>query len=254
MNLKKEIIDCGLYLQKEGLVARTWGNISARNSDEDFYITPSGKAYDITEEKDIALVKIEDTSYDKNGPKPSSEKGVHAIAYKNRKDINYIIHTHQLYASAICANEKDITLSDGTVVPCCAYGLPGTAKLKKGFEEKVLQYPEANIFLLAKHGTVIFGKTMKEAKDRANYLEKECKKIFDEKVKDFKVLDNLPPYLDDYAQMFPAQADEDKEALDMVKEKNARACAYADVKPMGFLDKTIQHLVYVNKYSKLKGK
>lgn len=254
MELKKEIIDCGLYLLKTGLIARTWGNISARNSNEDFYITPSGKAYDKTEEKDIALVKIEDSSYDKNGPKPSSEKGVHAIGYKNRSDVNYIIHTHQLYASAICANGKDITLSDGTVVPCCAYGLPGTGKLKKGFEEKVLKYPNANIFLLAKHGTVIFGKTMQEAKDLANYLEDECKKIFDAKVKDFKVEDYLPPYLDDYAQMFPAQAGEDQEALEMVKEKNARACAYSDTKPMGFFDKTIQHLVYVNKYSKLKGK
>ena len=53
---KNLVIEAGLRLQKEGLIVRTWGNISARNSDEDFYITPSGKAYDITEEKDIALV------------------------------------------------------------------------------------------------------------------------------------------------------------------------------------------------------
>ena len=254
MNIKQEIIDCGLYLQREGLVARTWGNISARNSEKDFYITPSGKAYDDIKEDDLALVNIEDYSYDKNGPKPSSEKKAHAIAYKYRKDVNYIIHTHQLYASAICANGKGVTLSDGTYVPCAEYGLPGTKKLNAAFEKEVIDNPDADIFLLAKHGTFIFGKTMQEAIELANYLEYECKKIFDEKVKDFKVEDNYPAYLDDYAQMFPLMEGEDIEAAAMVKEKNAAAYLYSDSKPMGLIDKTIQHLVYVNKYSKLKGK
>ena len=131
MEKKQEIIEAGLYLLKTGLIARTWGNISARINDEEFYITPSGKAYtDITFDN-IPSVKISDCSYDKHGAKPSSEKLVHASAYKVRKDINYVVHTHQLYASAICAEEKDVTLSDGTKIYCANYALSSTKKLAK---------------------------------------------------------------------------------------------------------------------------
>ena len=39
---KKLVIEAGLRLLKEGLIVRTWGNISARISGEQFVITPSG--------------------------------------------------------------------------------------------------------------------------------------------------------------------------------------------------------------------
>ena len=60
-----------------GLTARTWGNLSARISDEQFVITPSGLGYDIMEPEDLVVVNISDLSYEGNR-KPSSEKGIHA--------------------------------------------------------------------------------------------------------------------------------------------------------------------------------
>ena len=36
----KKIIESGLMLVERGLIARTWGNISARVSDTEFMITP----------------------------------------------------------------------------------------------------------------------------------------------------------------------------------------------------------------------
>ena len=46
-----------------GLVARTWGNVSARISEEQFLITPSGLGYDIMTPEDLVLVNISDLSY-----------------------------------------------------------------------------------------------------------------------------------------------------------------------------------------------
>ena len=43
---KSLVIEAGLKLVREGLIVRTWGNISARISDEQFVITPSGKGYE----------------------------------------------------------------------------------------------------------------------------------------------------------------------------------------------------------------
>lgn len=253
--LRQQIIDACLYLQKAGLIARTWGNVSARLNSEEFIITPSGLAYELTKPEDLVIVKIADCSYDKNQRKPSSEKLVHASAYALRPDVNFIVHTHQHYASAICAEEFSISLNDGTFVPCAKYGLPSTKGLQKNCAQVFKDFPAANMFLMAKHGVVTFGKTMEDALNNAKKLEKECKIQFNNRVKEFYIPEDMKPYLDDYAQMFPLESNEDEEAINMVKEKNAAAMLYAvNSKPLNGVDHSIQHLIYKFKYSKLRGK
>ena len=251
--LRQQIIDACKFLQEKNLIARTWGNVSARLNDKQFIITPSGLSYDLTKPEDLVIVNIEDCSYDETQRKPSSEKKVHASAYKLRSDVNFIVHTHQHYASAICAEEKDVTLPNGTFVPCARYGMPSTGKLQKNCEEAFKNNPSSNIFLMAKHGVVTFGKTKEEALDNAVTLEKECETLFNKNVPNFTIPTNMKAYLDDYAQMFPLQEGEDKEAIELVKKKNAAAMLYSsNTKPLSFFDAKIQHLVYKMKYSKLK--
>ncbi|MBP7124095.1 MAG: class II aldolase/adducin family protein, partial [Clostridia bacterium] len=43
---KKLVVAAGKKLVESGLIARTWGNVSARISDTQFVITPSGRAYE----------------------------------------------------------------------------------------------------------------------------------------------------------------------------------------------------------------
>ena len=94
------LVKAGLELVRTGLIARTWGNISARISDEEFIITPSGIPYERLTADMMVKVKISDLSYE-GDIKPSSEKGIHAKAYLYRKDVSFIIHTHQTYATAL---------------------------------------------------------------------------------------------------------------------------------------------------------
>ncbi|MBK7504883.1 MAG: class II aldolase/adducin family protein [Bacteroidetes bacterium] len=44
--LKTKVCDAGKMLLKEGLVARTWGNVSIKVNDTQMIITPSGRKYD----------------------------------------------------------------------------------------------------------------------------------------------------------------------------------------------------------------
>ena len=53
---RKLVVEAGRRLLERGLVARTWGNISARVSDTHFIITPSGMAYDTMTEDHLVLV------------------------------------------------------------------------------------------------------------------------------------------------------------------------------------------------------
>ena len=170
------VIEAGNMLVRKRLVARTWGNISARVGDDEFIITPSGKAYEALTSHDLVKVRISDLSYD-GDIKPSSEKGVHAIAYKLRPEVDFIVHTHQFYASVLAADLKDTEAA-----PCARYALPGTRTLIKNVGEVIKANPDKSAFLMARHGALILGRDMDEAFDRANVLEAESRKIFTSRV------------------------------------------------------------------------
>ena len=252
--IRESILKAAERLVREKLVSRTWGNISARLSDEEFIITPSGRAYDGMKPEDLVKVRISDLSYDEKGFKPSSEKGIHAAVYARRPDANFVIHTHQLYATAVCAAEKD-----AAGIPCAEYALSGSDELCESVKACMTRCPDARAFLLAKHGTLCFGKDALDAFDETEKLEEKCKALFDERISPEEVAvageryeGLLPAYIDDYAQIFPAQEGEDPEALSLIRYKNILAMLYAkDAGPLSPENTEYQHRKYVDSYSKL---
>lgn len=170
------IIEAGHRLLEEKLIARTWGNISARISDTQFIITPSGRAYDTLRPEDLVKVTIKDESHE-GRYKPSSEKGVHAAAYQLRENVDFVIHTHQFYASAVCAEDVDTLFA-----PCAPYGLPGSKKLKRAVARTIRDNPQNQAFLMARHGALCLGKDYDDAFAVAEKLEAQCKTLFDARV------------------------------------------------------------------------
>ncbi|MDP4109613.1 MAG: class II aldolase/adducin family protein, partial [Bacillota bacterium] len=134
-NPKELIIRAGKELLISGLVSRTWGNVSCRTGDNTFAVTPSGRSYETLSPGEIVICRTEDCAYE-GEIKPSSEKGIHALLYRTRPDVNFIIHTHQSMASAVSVLEtKSIPSSGfselGENVPIADYGLPGSGKLRE---------------------------------------------------------------------------------------------------------------------------
>lgn len=247
---RKLIIKAGLMLTKEKLIARTWGNISARISDDEFIITPSGKAYTSLNETDLVKVKISDLTYVGN-IKPSSEKGIHASSYTLRADVNFVVHTHQNFATAISIE------GNHPFAPTAKYGLPGTKKLRKNVNDVILKNKEASCFLLERHGALILGTSLDDCFEKANKLEELSKEVYElnhHEISNSK----MKPYLDDYAQMFGKRTnpvEDDNEAIELIKYKNSLASSFASKsKPMALFDVWLQHFVYKKKYSKLKDK
>ena len=173
---RRLVIEAGHRLLENRLIARTWGNISARISEDEFIITPSGRAYDRLTPSDLVRVRISDCSYT-GSIKPSSEKGAHAAAYSLRSQTGFIIHTHQYYASVVAAECRSISAA-----PCAAYALPGTARLRRNIEACIRSNPYENIFLMARHGTLVLGSNMDEAFARAEALENICKRLVEARV------------------------------------------------------------------------
>ncbi len=162
-------------LLEAGLTARTWGNLSARVSGRRFVITPSGLAYETLRPEQLVLMDLSGRVY--GGGRPSSEKGIHADAYRLHSDINFVIHTHQDNASIVSTAGLDLTTSHPLLngrVPCAAYGMPSTARLRRAVAEQEKQWPESMTVLLRSHGALCMGVSMEDAFAAAEALETVC--------------------------------------------------------------------------------
>ena len=191
---KEKILEACREMKKNHLIARTWGNVSARISEGEFLITPSGRDYDEMTGEDLVKVRIRDEKWE-GDLKPSSEKGMHARLYRVRPDCDFIIHTHQTNASAISIQGEDLDLTDmgeklvteeerkilGPVVPCAQYGLSSTAKLAKNVAWAAKKNPEAKAILMRHHGVACMGADEQEAMEVARTLELVCGRIYEKR-------------------------------------------------------------------------
>lgn len=176
--LRWAVVGAGRRLLAEGLVARTWGNVSVRAGAEHMLITPSGRAYEGMAPEDIVPVNLRTGAYD--GPlKPSSEGKLHAEIYRTRSEIQAVIHTHQMNASTVAAARREVPpiLDDmvqiiGPSVRVADYALPSTNKIVR-VTVKALRGRMAA--LMANHGAVCLGRNLDEAFVVAQVLEKACK-------------------------------------------------------------------------------
>ena len=187
MDKRREIIDTGIELLEEKLVARTWGNISARIDADNYLITPSGLDYTSMREEDIVSVNIKTGEYTGIN-RPSGEKGVHSAAYEVFDDVNFVVHTHQTYATAVSLagldsfdiTEEEIEKLGG--IALAEYGLPGTKEITNACKSALLT--GAHTVLMIHHGVLVLGKDKKEAMKRVKLLESICERNVKRVIKD----------------------------------------------------------------------
>ncbi|MEW7290701.1 class II aldolase/adducin family protein [Aquimarina sp. 2304DJ70-9] len=172
------VCKAGKKLLKEGLVARTWGNVSIRLNDTDMIITPSGRPYEELEPEDMVCVNYKIHTYE-GSIKPSSEYKLHTAIYKTRKNVNAVIHTHQMNASTVAVARREIPpiLDDqaqllGPSVRVAPYALPNTKKIVKA---TVKALKGRNAALMANHGAVCIGRDIEEVFVCCQVLEKAAK-------------------------------------------------------------------------------
>lgn len=175
---RQEIVSTGRKLLSEGLVTRSWGNISMRVDENNMLITPSGRTYDDLREEEIVLMNYNTLAYD-GKIKPSSEYRLHAEIYRRRNDINAVIHTHQPNASTLAVARRqlppvidDMAQIIGPSVKVTKYAYSGTGK----FARQAVKYLRGRqAVLLANHGAVCVGRNLEEAFVVTHILEKAAK-------------------------------------------------------------------------------
>ena len=169
LELRQSIVDFGNRLVSEGLVQGTWGNLSARLNDWEILVTPSGIDYARLTPQDIMKVDVNTLEFVPNGDlHPTSEKSLHAAIYRNRADVQGIVHTHASYCCVYAACEKDL----GSEAKCAKYAFSGSKKLAANTAAAL----GSNIgAIMAHHGMVACGASLEEAFSNAKYLEETAK-------------------------------------------------------------------------------
>lgn len=97
--LKKQVWEANVELERSGLVTLTWGNVSGIDRQRGLVvIKPSGVSYsDLKPDKFVVLDldgKIVDGALN-----PSSDTATHLALYRSFSEIGGVTHTHSVYAS-----------------------------------------------------------------------------------------------------------------------------------------------------------
>lgn len=175
--IKQQVVDICRNLLNSGYLKTAEGNVSLRvPGSPAFAITPSSYDYALMQAQDICILDL-DLNRLEGEMKPSIESGMHAAVYQSRPDVHAILHTHQVYASALAVINAPIpALFDeqvrylGRSVEIIPYGPSGTSLLRNNVRKKVRS--SSNAFILQNHGVLVLGGTTQRAIANMALLEK----------------------------------------------------------------------------------
>lgn len=163
---REQVIEYSLKLLSEGLTNGTAGNVSIFNREKGLVaISPTGVNYSELTPEMISIVDLDGKLIE--GLKPSSELEMHMILYRNREDVNAVIHTHPVYTTVLACLRQDlpaidymIAVTGATKVKCAEYASYGTKELA---ENAYKAMGSSLAVILANHGLTTAGKDIANA-------------------------------------------------------------------------------------------
>ena len=168
---------------RRGYAFGSTGNLSLRIG-ERVWITPTGKSLRAPVADELAEVDLQGVSQNDN--RPSKELPFHLGIYKQRPDVQAIVHLHSLHAVALsCLESLNPTEPLPALTPyyfmrvaplaVIPYFRPGSLQLAVAVEAAATLH---NAMLLRNHGLITIGATLDEAVDRAEELEQTARLYF----------------------------------------------------------------------------
>ena len=118
-----------------------------------------------------------------NGVKPSMEFDFHAGVYRNRQDVNVVLHFQSEFATAVaCMKNKptnfnvvaEIPCKLGRTIPILPSMRPGSSALAKAVVDAMVNH---DAVLLASHGQVVCGRDFDDVFVKAAFFEFACRII-----------------------------------------------------------------------------
>ena len=167
-------------LSERQLIAGQDGNVSVRIAADRVLVTPAGFAKGRIEPDDLVEVSMHGAAVGGRN-RASSELGLHLAAYRARPDIGAVVHAHPVTATAFSLVGESIP--DGVLaelmltvgaVALAPFMQPGTEELGRSAEKYLTDH---DVVLLAHHGAVSVGRTLREAHFAMESLEHGARMI-----------------------------------------------------------------------------
>ena len=158
--LRADIVEVGRRLYARGYTASNDGNISARLDDRRLLMTPASVCKGFMNAQMMVITDMEGNKL-AGERKPSSEMQMHLEVYRQRPEIQAVVHAHPPVATAFAvagipldrAVLAEVVTTLGSV-PIAEYATPSTKELP----EAVRKYVKAHDgMLLANHGALTLG-------------------------------------------------------------------------------------------------
>jgi L-ribulose-5-phosphate 4-epimerase len=161
--LRQQVCALHARLPENHLVAWTSGNVSARDPETGLVvIKPSGIKFEDLTPENMVVVNVDGQVVEADH-KPSSDTASHCYIYRQRPDINGIVHTHSRYATAFAALGRSIpcvltAMADefGGPIPCGGFALIGGEEIGNVVVE-TLEGSHSPSVLLQNHGVFAIG-------------------------------------------------------------------------------------------------
>jgi L-fuculose-phosphate aldolase len=176
--LKEQICEIGRRVYAKGFAAANDGNISVRLNDREVLCSPTMMSKGYLKPEDLCKVDYEGKQL-AGTRKRSSEILLHLAVYKQRPDVQAVVHCHPPHATAFAVAgvpipkcvlpEVEVFLGE---VPTAVYETPGTQK----FADTLLPHlKSSNTIILSNHGTVTFGPDLEKAYWNSEIIDAYCK-------------------------------------------------------------------------------
>src|SRR5215208_1697538 len=171
---RADIVEAGRRLYARAYVASNDGNISARLDDARLITTPKSVSKGFMT-PDMMVVVDYDGHKIGGDRDPSSELPMHLEIYRNRPDVNGVVHAHPPLATGFAVAGIPLTravlaevITTLGSIPIAEYGTPSTAELP----DAVRKYIKAHDgMLLANHGAVTCGPSVMAAYYKMETIE-----------------------------------------------------------------------------------
>jgi L-fuculose-phosphate aldolase len=174
--LRADIVEVGRRLYARGYVAANDGNISVRLDAARMLMTPAGVSKGFMTPDMMVVTDFDGRVVgDSAGRRPSTEIQMHLVAYRERPDVQAVVHAHPPLATGFAvagipldrAVLAEVVTTLGSI-PIAEYGTPSTPELPAA----VAKYVKAHDgMLLANHGALALGKDLFSAYYKMETIE-----------------------------------------------------------------------------------
>ncbi|WP_188455014.1 L-ribulose-5-phosphate 4-epimerase [Virgibacillus oceani] len=173
--LKAEVCKANKLLKENNLVRWTSGNVSCRVPDTEYVIIkPSGVHFEELSSENMVVVDLNGKVME-GELKPSVDTESHLYVYKEREDVNSVVHTHSPFATSFAIRGQDLPSYTTTAanvfnhrVPCSDFATIGAEDIGREIVDHIGECPA---ILMKSHGVFTVGSTIEKALKAAVVLE-----------------------------------------------------------------------------------